>query len=176
MSGTDRGWLLPADRRAVRTLGDPVLRTPAAVVTRFDAHLPGLARRMFAVMRSAGGVGLAANQIGVSLAVFVLDCAGITAAVVNPVLVVEDPVLVEAVEGCLSVPGHSYPTPRPRTVTVTGFDPDGAPLRLHGTGLLARCLHHEVDHLTGRVYLDRLTGAVADRARIETTSRPSAAR
>jgi len=167
--------------RPIVIVGDPVLHEPTQPVPVGDggslpADLADLIADMYETMDAAYGVGLAANQIGVSLAVFVLDCAGITAAVVNPVLVVEDPVLVEAVEGCLSVPGHSYPTPRPRTVTVTGFDPDGAPLRLHGTGLLARCLHHEVDHLTGRVYLDRLTGAVADRARIETTSRPSAAR
>lgn len=145
---------------AVRVVGDPVLRSPTMPVTEFGPALERLSERMLAVMRAAGGVGLAANQIGVDASVFVVDCAGERAVVVNPVLEVaaDCPVTTE-VEGCLSLPGQQYPTPRAARAEVTGQDVAGRRLRLSGEGLLARCLQHEVDHLAGVVYLDRLPRA-----------------
>jgi peptide deformylase len=142
----------------LRLIGDPILRTPARAVARFDANLRHLVRTMRSVMVAHHGAGLAANQIGVDLAVFVLDCDGVSGVVVNPVVEeLSDETLVE-MEGCLSIPGRSYPTPRAASTTVSGCDENGDPMVLSGHGWLARCLQHETDHLQGRVYLDRLPG------------------
>lgn len=148
----------------IRRIGDPVLRTPARAVNDFDADLRRLVTTMRAAMRTHGGVGLAANQIGVDLAVFVLDCDGVAAAVVNPVLSAVSAQILTEVEGCLSVPGFSHPTPRAAAATVHGVDEFGRPVVLDGHGLVARCLQHETDHLIGRVYLDRLPGRLRRRA------------
>src|SRR3712207_8261152 len=119
-------------------------------------------------MAAAQGVGLAANQIGVDLRLFVYDCADEQGerrrgVVVNPVLetsgrpeTMPDP--DDDWEGCLSVPGESFPTGRATWAQVTGVDADGTPVTVAGTGLLARCLQHETDHLDGILYLDRLVG------------------
>jgi peptide deformylase len=149
--------------RTVREVGDPVLRTPCDPVTVFDDALRGLVDDMVASMAEADGVGLAANQIGVTKRVFVVDCedgAGRrhVGHVVNPVLELLDESVDEDVEGCLSVPGVHYVTRRAARAAVTGVDVDGAPVRLEGDGVLGRCLQHEVDHLDGRLYLDRLDG------------------
>lgn len=142
----------------LRLVGDPVLRTPTAMVTAFDPRLRDLVARMFALMRAADGVGLAANQIGVGLRVFVYDLRdGIAGHVVNPTLrIPDDSPWEEALEGCLSVPGRHHPTRRASYAVVEGFDEDGTPTRVEGDGLLARCLQHEVDHLDGLLYLERL--------------------
>jgi peptide deformylase len=149
--------------RPVREVGDPVLRTACDPVEVFDDALRGLVDDMTASMEAADGVGLAANQIGVPRRVFVLDCedgAGRRHAghVVNPVLEILDDSVDEGLEGCLSVPGVHYVTRRATRAAVTGVDVHGAPVRLEGDGLLARCLQHEVDHLDGHLYLDRLDG------------------
>lgn len=148
----------------IRMVGDPVLRTPTAPVTAFGPGLVRLVEAMFAAMQAAGGVGLAANQIGVDAAVFVMDFQGERAVVVNPVLVVptESPVITD-MEGCLSLPGRHHATPRSARAEVTGQDLDGRAVRVAGEGLVARCLQHEVDHLGGVLYLDRLPRG--DRAR-----------
>lgn len=148
----------------IRWIGDPVLRTPTRAVNNFDTDLRRLVATMRAAMRTRGGVGLAANQIGVDRAVFVLDCDGVAAAVVNPVLKVVSAQILTEVEGCLSIPGFFYPTPRAAAATVRGFDEFGRPVVLDGHGLVARCLQHETDHLIGRVYLDRLPGRLRRRA------------
>ena len=143
--------------------GQAVLHRPCAPVTTFGAELMVLVGDMFASMRAADGVGLAANQIGVGLRVFVYDCpdaAGGRQAghVVNPVLRIPAalaPPVTEA-EGCLSVPGQHAMVARPALATVTGLDVRGQPVTITETGLLARCLQHEADHLDGITYLDRL--------------------
>jgi peptide deformylase len=120
---------------------------------------------MVATMYAAEGVGLAANQIGVSRRVFVFDCPDDDhvqhrGVVCNPTLTVpegKDRVLDDADEGCLSLPGAFVECARPHQATVTGFDQDGQPVTYSGTGLLARCLHHESDHLVGTVFGDRLS-------------------
>ena len=128
-------------------------------------------------MDAAYGVGLAANQIGVGLRVFVFDCAdkrGQSArrrgVVVNPVLetsevpeTMPDPDNDE--EGCLSVPGESFPTGRAEWARVTGLDADGSPITIEGLGLFARMLQHETGHLDGFLYLDRLIGRHARAAK-----------
>src|SRR4051794_36312780 len=110
----------------VRILGDPVLRQATVPVTTFDAKLRRLVGRMFASMYAAEGAGLAANQIGVGLRVFVMDCEGVKAVLVNPVITeLSEEVVTDQLEGCLSVPGKHYPTPRSVRATVTGVDDRG---------------------------------------------------
>jgi peptide deformylase len=157
----------------LRIVGDPVLRAETAAVESFDRDLRRLVDRMFATMRAAEGVGLAANQIGVGLRVFVMDCAGLKAALVNPRLKdLSHQTIDDQLEGCLSVPGRHYPTARAVAATVVGFDERGRPVELRAEGLTARCIQHEVDHLDGTLYLDRLTGTVRRQALRELRERP----
>ncbi|GLY32931.1 peptide deformylase [Kineosporia sp. NBRC 101731] len=151
----------------IRQLGDPVLRTKADPVTVFDASLAQTVELMFASMYEARGVGLAANQIGLSHSLFVMDCDGVVAVVANPRLTELSEETVTAPEGCLSVAGHSFPTARAVRATVVGQDETGAPIEITGEDEVARCLQHETDHLNGKVYLDRLSGEVRKRARAE---------
>ncbi|MEV4187801.1 peptide deformylase [Streptosporangium canum] len=150
--------------RPITFVGEPVLHRPCETVTRFDDELATLVADMFASMYAAEGVGLAANQIGIGLRVFVYDCPDETeeyrkGVVVNPTLVMPGPDeehLDDYDEGCLSVPGQRASLARPDRAVVHGFDVTGAPVTVEGTGLLARCLQHETDHLEGRLYIDRL--------------------
>lgn len=149
--------------RSITLYGDEVLHQPCEPVTSFDDELAGLIEEMFASMYAARGVGLAANQIGVPLRLFVYDCPDGTGErqvghLVNPVLQPASPFsgVDTAKEGCLSVPGPSAPLARPGVATATGVDRTGVPLMVSGTGLLARCLQHEIDHLNGIVYVDHL--------------------
>ncbi|CAM3250182.1 peptide deformylase [Stackebrandtia soli] len=143
--------------------GDPILHRPCQKITEFDEKLKQLIDDMFASMYAADGVGLAANQIGVDASVFVMDITGddgkqVVAHVVNPTLLpAEPPRRLEAdSEGCLSVPGQYTTVPRVDSATVTGFDMNGEPITISGTGYVARCLQHETDHLQGLVFVDRL--------------------
>ena len=154
--------------RPIRIVGDPVLSRPTRRVEEVDDDLRALVADMFDTMAAAHGVGLAANQVGVDLRVFVYDCPDedgkrARGVVVNPVLEISarpetmpDPDDDE--EGCLSVPGEQFPTGRADRARVTGTDLDGAAVVVEGTGFLARCLQHETDHLDGFLYLDRLVG------------------
>ncbi|WP_432547988.1 peptide deformylase [Kineococcus sp. SYSU DK004] len=152
----------------ITTYGTPVLHRRCRPVTAFDDDLVQLVADMFASMAAADGVGLAANQIGVDAAVFVVDCPdddtertgrNVVAHVVNPVLHLPTGrrrrLDVDG-EGCLSVPGEYAELGRPDSARVTGVDVRGEPVEIVGTGLLARCLQHESDHLEGVVYVDRL--------------------
>jgi peptide deformylase len=144
-------------------LGDPVLHTPCEEVTEFGPQLERLVEDMFATMYAAQGVGLAANQVGQSLRVFVYDCPDDedrrhVGHVVNPRLVEVDGVVLRGPEGCLSLPGLESGTERFDHAIVEGSTLDGEPVRVHGTGWFARCLQHECDHLEGGLYVDRLTG------------------
>lgn len=151
-----------SDPGVIRQLGDPVLRERTVPVVDFGAALGRLVERMVTVMHAADGVGLAAPQIGVGLALFVMDCAGVQAVVANPVIDlpggVTDPVV--ASEGCLSLAGRHAPTPRAPHAVVIGQGADGRPVRVEGRGLVARCLQHETDHLRGVLYVDHLPPAV----------------
>jgi peptide deformylase len=155
--------------RPIRIIGDPVLHTPTRRVEVFDDALKALVEDMFDTMEAAEGVGLAANQIGVDLRLFVYDCpdeelgARVRGVVVNPVLEISErpetmPDPEDDEEGCLSVPAEHFPTGRAEWARVTGVDVDGAPVQVEGRGFLARCLQHETDHLDGVIYLDRLVG------------------
>ena len=144
--------------RPIRELGDPVLRTPADPVRDFDSDLAALVRDLEETVDHPGRAGLAAPQIGVGLRVFSWNIDGEIGHLVNPVLVSLSEETQDDDEGCLSVPGLYAPTVRAMHAVVEGFDVNGKPLRVEGSGLMARCLQHEVDHLDGTVFLDRLTG------------------
>ncbi|MGC4944742.1 peptide deformylase [Streptomyces sp. DT224] len=151
--------------RPITVVGNPVLHKECKDVTEFGDDLAALIDDMFASQRTAEGVGLAANQIGVDLKVFVYDCPddeGVrhVGAVCNPVLEELPPearVLDDSGEGCLSVPTAYAKLARPDYAVVRGQDAQGNPVRVRGTGYFARCLQHETDHLYGYLYIDRLS-------------------
>ncbi|MFD0823144.1 peptide deformylase, partial [Micromonospora zhanjiangensis] len=144
--------------RPIRVIGDPVLRTPAEPVTSFDAELRRLvADLMDTLLGAPGRAGVAAPQIGVGARVFVYDADGHRGHLVNPVLELSEQTEIDD-EGCLSIPGLYFPTPRARHATARGVDQHGEPLTVTGSGFLARALQHETDHLDGRLYVDPLRG------------------
>jgi peptide deformylase len=166
----------------IRIVGDPVLHTPTTPVrVGSDGSLPtelaGLIASMYDTMDAAHGVGLAANQIGYGLRLFVYDCADDRGradrrrgVVINPVLETSEipetmPDPGDDDEGCLSVPGESFPTGRATWARVTGLDADGSSIEVEGTGLFARMLQHETGHLDGLLYLDCLIGRHARAAK-----------
>lgn len=157
--------------------GDPVLHAPCEEVADFGPSTAQLVEDMFATMYAARGVGLAANQVGAGLRVFVYDCPDDEDVrhlghLVNPRLAEADGVTVRGAEGCLSLPGVEAGTPRFDHAVVEGFSVTGEPVTVSGTGFFARCLQHECDHLDGVVYTDRLTGLRRRRA-LRTVGRPS---
>jgi peptide deformylase len=141
----------------VVTYGDPVLRSRASEVTEFDAGLAAEAERMVAIMRDAMGVGLAATQLGVlrRLLVFQAGPDARATAVANPEIEWLSDELATAEEGCLSLPGIGLDVERPLHARVRGLDVGGEPLLLEASGLEARVLQHEIDHLDGVLILDR---------------------
>ena len=154
--------------RRITRWGEPVMHTKTRPVTEFNEELHQLIRDMFETMAASQGVGLAATQVGVDLAVFIYDCPdedGVNqiGVVCNPTVTTPegaDRNLESTEEGCLSLPGGYQPLARPDHATCVGVDPWGNPITVVGTGLLARCLQHETDHLNGTVFGDRLSGRV----------------
>jgi peptide deformylase len=141
----------------LRTFGDPVLKSPATPVGEFDEGLAGEVERMVGIMRDALGVGLAATQLGILHRVLVFQ-AGADAkptALVNPEIEWASGELALAEEGCLSLPGVVVEVERPLHVRVSGRDPGGEPLLVEASGLEARVIQHEMDHLEGVLILDR---------------------
>jgi peptide deformylase len=139
----------------LRTFGDPVLKTRAAPVEAFDESLARLAEEMLATMREREGVGLAANQVGRLKRILVAAVEDQEYVIVNPTIEERARSTEMDLEGCLSIPGIQVEVERPTAVTVSGQDASGAPLRLEASGLLARVLQHETDHLDGVLILDR---------------------
>lgn len=156
----------------LRMIGDPVLRTPAAPVGTFDGSLQRLVADMYETMDHAGGIGLAAPQIGVGLRIFTYDVHGERGAVANPELELSgEPVFTprreqegpsegenQIQEGCLSVTTVHGPVRRPQRAVLRGNAPDGSGVEIRTSGLLAVCFQHELDHLEGRLFIDRLDG------------------
>jgi peptide deformylase len=150
--------------RAIRIIGDPVLRTPCEPVTTFDAALRSLVTDLMDTLLGAPGrAGVAAPQIGVSAQVFVYDADGHRGHLINPTLELSDDTDDDD-EGCLSIPGFYFPTPRAHHATAHGLDQHGEPRTITASGFLARALQHETDHLAGRLYVDTLTGDTRRRA------------
>ena len=140
----------------IRTLGDPVLRQACRPVERFDDALARLADDLFETMYDAPGVGLAANQVGLSLACFVYDDReGNAGFVANPVLSELEEEQREE-EGCLSIPGPYHETTRALSARLRGSDVGNGPVDVRVEGLLARIFQHESDHLSGLLYIDHL--------------------
>jgi peptide deformylase len=152
--------------RPILRYGERPLHAPAAPVTRFDDDLQRLIDDMIQTMYGAPGIGLAAPQVGVGLRVFVVDLSvgrdpSQLIALVNPEFVQRDGTQLEE-EGCLSVPGFNATVLRPSHVVVRGFDREEKVQTFEGTGLLARAFQHEMDHLDGQLFVDRLRGIKRD--------------
>ncbi|MGA2470188.1 MAG: peptide deformylase [Solirubrobacteraceae bacterium] len=143
----------------VRTLGDPVLRTRALPVSQFDAQLRSQVDFMRDVMDGALGVGLAATQLGVveRVLVYRVELDSPIVALVNAEISWRGDELETGEEGCLSIPGIHVDVERPVHVLVSAVDELGTPLRVEASGLEARVLQHEIDHLDGVLMLDRTT-------------------
>lgn len=155
--------------RPITRWGTPVMHETTRPVTDFGDELHELVRDMFATMRAAEGVGLAATQVGVGVSVFIYECPDADdrvqrGVVCNPVVELprgKDRNLDITEEGCLSWPGGYSGVPRPDRAICRGQDAYGKEIELLGTGLLARCFQHETDHLNGTVFGDR----ISDRSR-----------
>jgi peptide deformylase len=140
----------------VRLFGDPVLRTPAVEVTTFDAELRKLVADLTDTMHAEGGAGIAAPQIGVGLRVFTYDTDGFAGHLVNPTFeVVGDEEKLDT-EGCLSIPELRWDCRRYLHVVGRGWNMHGEPVTIEGSDRLARCIQHEIDHLDGVLFVDRL--------------------
>ncbi len=152
--------------RPILRYGERILHQPAFEVTTFDEALQRLVDDMIETMYAAPGIGLAATQIGVPLRLFVVDVSG--GRNTNELIVMINPVFVEREgtqleeEGCLSAPGYNATVVRPARAVVRGLDRDGAEQTVTATGLLARAFQHEMDHLDGLVFIDRLRGIKRD--------------
>lgn len=150
--------------REIRTIGDPVLRTPCEPITVFDERVHALVTDLLETVDHEGRAGLAANQIGVGLRAFSWNIDGEIGYVLNPRLVELSEDTQEADEGCLSVPGLWFPTRRSWYARAVGTTLQGEEVEIEGTELMARALQHECDHLDGVLYLDRLDRSVRKQA------------
>ena len=152
--------------RPILKYGDATLHDPAAPVETITPEIDGLIEDMIATMYAAPGIGLAAPQVGVPLRVIVVDLSlgrdpnGLI-VVVNPVFIERDGMQLEE-EGCLSVPGFNATVVRPARVVLRGLDRHGGLIQHEATGLLARAFQHEMDHLDGTLFVDRLRGIKRD--------------
>jgi peptide deformylase len=142
-------------------LGDRVLRQPAKRVAKIDTEIKLLIREMLQTMYSSDGIGLAAPQVAVHKQVLVVDCDPENAT--NPPLILINPTLISASqdisvtqEGCLSIPNVYLDVKRPSAIEVSYKDEQGRPKKLSATGLLACCIQHEIDHLNGVLFVDRV--------------------
>lgn len=148
--------------RPIVKYGAEVLHQPALPIEEVTGEVAALARDMVETMYRAPGVGLAAPQVGVPLRIFVVDITlghdprGLI-TLVNPMWVAREGMQLEE-EGCLSVPGFNATVARPQRAAIKGLDLEGRERTYEGEGLLARAFQHEMDHLDGKVFLDRLRG------------------
>ena len=149
--------------RIIRTKEDPVLRQKALEVKEITPQIKKLLEDMAETMYDAQGVGLAAPQVGIAKRIIVIDVQNEVGLLklINPV-VVEQVGSENAVEGCLSFPGMAGEVERCTSVTVRATDPDGNPVELCASGLLARAFQHEIDHLDGVLFVDRVTRFVEE--------------
>ena len=152
--------------RPILRYGESVLHTPAEPVGDITPEIQQLVDDMIQTMYAAPGIGLAATQIGVGLRIFVCDIsAGRNPSdlltFINPEFVERDGMQLEE-EGCLSIPGFNATVARPSRAVVKGLNRDGEEQTVEGTGLLARCFQHEMDHLDGTLFVDRLRGLQKD--------------
>lgn len=152
--------------RPILRLGDSLLTDPARPVDGVTREIDQLIDDMIETMYAAPGIGLAAPQIGISLRLFVIDLSlgrdpQALTVLINPEFVERDGMQLEE-EGCLSVPGFTSTVARPKRVVVKGLDRQGDTRSVEATGLLARALQHEMDHLDGHLFVHRLRGISRD--------------
>jgi peptide deformylase len=152
--------------RPILRYGASVLHRPAAAVAAVTPEIEQLIDDMILTMYAAPGVGLAAPQVGVDQRIFVADISvgrnpGDLLVFINPEFVEREGMQLED-EGCLSVPGFNATVARPSRAVLKGLDRHGNPQQVEATGLLARCFQHEMDHLEGTVFVDRLRGLQKD--------------
>lgn len=151
--------------RKIRVVGDPVLRTPCEPITEIDDKVRSLVVDLLETVDHDGRAGLAGNQIGVSLRAFSWNIDGDIGYVLNPQIVENATVFQElGDEGCLSVPGLWYPCERPLYAKAVGTDLDGNEVVVEGEDIWARLINHEVDHLNGKLFIDRLAKDVRKQA------------
>lgn len=151
---------------AIHTLGDEVLRTPAKRIGKVDEAVRELARQMLLSMYAAKGIGLAAPQVGVHQQLLVIDLdlenpATPPMVLINPEITAEGGSICTYEEGCLSIPGVYLDVVRPSVVEVSYRCEMGRSRRLKADGLLARCIQHEMDHLNGVLFVDRVSDAAS---------------
>jgi len=152
--------------RPIVRYGADVLHQPAAPVEAVTSEIQALIDDMIQTMYTAPGVGLAAPQVRVGVRIFVCDIsvgrsAGELLAFINPSFVERDGMQLEE-EGCLSAPGFNATVARPSRAVLKGLDRNGEEQTVEATGLLARCFQHEMDHLDGMIFIDRLRGLQKD--------------
>ena len=151
--------------RKIRVVGDPVLRTPCEPITEIDDRVRSLVVDLLETVDHDGRAGLAGNQIGVSLRAFSWNIEGDIGYVLNPQIVENATVFQElGDEGCLSVPGLWYPCERPLYAKAVGTDLEGNEVVVEGEDIWARLINHEVDHLNGKLFIDRLAKDVRKQA------------
>lgn len=150
----------------IHYLGDRVLRQPAKRISRVDDEIRTLIRNMLQTMYSADGIGLAAPQVAVQKQLIVVDCEPDDATtppliLINPVIQRASRDVCMAQEGCLSIPGVYLDVQRPEVIEVNYKDEQGRPQKLMASGLLSRAIQHEMDHLHGVLFVDRVENALA---------------
>jgi peptide deformylase len=147
--------------RNIRTLGDDILRAKAKEVTEVTPRIRELIDDMFETMYEAEGVGLAAPQVGIRKKIVVIDCGDEPYVLINPVIL-ETSGSQTGNEGCLSVPNKVGKVTRPNYAKVKAYNENMEEYIIEGTELLARCLCHEIDHLDGIMYVDKVEGELVE--------------
>ena len=151
--------------RDIRVIGDPVLRTTCDEIKKITPQVVSLVDDLLETVDEEGRAGLAANQIGVSLRAFSWNIDDKIGYILNPKIVdLSEDEYQDDEEGCLSIPGHFFPTRRSWYAKAVGMDLDGNEVVVEGEEIMARCIQHEVDHLDGFLYIDRLDRAARKKA------------
>ncbi|ACK70493.1 peptide deformylase [Gloeothece citriformis PCC 7424] len=150
----------------IHYLGDRVLRQPAKRIAKVDESVRQLAKEMLQTMYSSNGIGLAAPQVAVNKQLLVIDCepdnpANPPLILINPQITQSSQELCQFEEGCLSIPGVYLDVVRPKVIEVSYKDESGRPKKLKATDLLARVIQHEMDHLNGIMFVDRVGNNLA---------------
>ena len=150
----------------IHYLGDRVLRQPAKRIAKVDAQIKATIKDMLQTMYSADGIGLAAPQVGIHKQLIVIDCdpqnpANPPLVLINPKIIKYSSQVCDSEEGCLSIPGVYLPVTRPEEIEVSYKNEQGKPSKLKAHGLLSRAIQHEVDHLNGVMFVDRVENNIA---------------
>ena len=150
----------------IHYLGDRVLRQPAKRIAKVDDKIRATIKEMLQTMYSADGIGLAAPQVGIHKQLIVIDCDpqnpdNPALVLINPKITKSSPQVCDAEEGCLSIPGVYLPVTRPEEIEVSFKNENGKPTTIKASGLLARAIQHEMDHLNGVMFVDRVENNIA---------------